>query len=107
MFQNNILKDEYDIRLYFLSRGFVCPNTEGVLFIKSYDNNKLLFELNILSKQMTVTMPDFQYNMMYPQARRNRVINYSLENTQKIISCDNLDQFLNDMITTYSNKGEL
>lgn len=104
---DNIIKSLPELRLYFLSQGFVCPNTEGIVYVRSYDSNKLIFEVNIQTRKMIITMPDFQYNMMYPQARRNRIIEYYLENEQGIIFAENLDNFLDKMFKTYESKGEL
>lgn len=92
-----------DFRLFLLSKGFQQIGTIGNVYCLTNDDGSMTFEVNLTNKTMVATIPDFQYNMIYPQARRNSTFTLQIKDFRTIqVDINNFMSRINEL---YDKKG--
>lgn len=108
LYNDYVLKTVEDVRLYFISIGFVPADNTGMMYVKVHKSGNMSFFLDMERNTLTATIPDYKYNQMYPQAGRNNVIKYDLTDvTSKGIYCKSIKAFLDKIIDIFENKKEI
>ena len=92
-----------DFRLFLLSKGFTQAGTTGNNYYLTNEDCSMTFDVDIKSKTMIATIPDFQYNMIYPQARRNSTFTLNLKDFRTVQT--DINNFMTRIEEIYNKKG--
>jgi len=91
-----------DLRLYLLSQGFFPTCNDCSKYASGNSDMSLKFEYFVNDRKMIATIPDYRYNSIYPQAKRNMTFTLdvnSFENAQT-----DIENFMSKVKEIYNRK---